>query len=352
MQHALQPDRAKRTLKPTPSITPYTPPHHRHTSSLGDSNLHVPPRREDPRRKSELVLAVSPPSSPSPITPKRPSRARAASTPPRTPASPSNSAVVQCSGVTKAGNRCKKQVKVGEVSLDDDQKHFCHQHAKEVLSPTGTFTRKTGEWIKFADWIPNYLHEDTQIALREEMDKARSSSDRPGYIYTYEIRDPDNPGTVKLKVGRAVNLIKRIDEWGKQCGSKEQVLRGFYPGVVEDGLDGDDAGGTFSLMKGRVRPGEKTSCCHRLERLIHLELNDLVTREVHLQPGWPSPPAADGAKSPKKAAKKDKCADCGQTHKEIFEFTRFAGGRYKNKEFDSIVRPVIEKWGGFVEACV
>lgn len=246
--------------------------------------------------------------------------------------------------------------------------------------------------ISSADWIPNYLHEDTQIALREEMDKARSSSDRPGYIYTYEIRgayhpfhplhpsvhlvtDPDNPGTVKLKVGRAVNLIKRIDEWGKQCGSKEQVLRGFYPGVVEDGLDGDDAGGTFSLMKGRVRPGEKTSCCHRLERLIHLELNDLVTREVHLQPGWPSPPAADGAKSPKKAAKKDKCADCesplssadvflnlmllfwfclpgGQTHKEIFEFTRFAGGRYKNKEFDSIVRPVIEKWGGFVEACV
>lgn len=65
--------------------------------------------------------------------------------------------------------------------------------------------------------------------------------------------------TVKLKVGRAVNLVKRIDQWGKQCGSKEQVLRGWYPGTV-DGEDGNDG----SLMKGRVTAGEKAAWCHRL----------------------------------------------------------------------------------------
>ena len=40
-----------------------------------------------------------------------------------------------------------------------------------------------------------------------------------------------------------------------------------------------------------------------------------------------------------------------QVHKEIFSFPR-ANGRYKGKEWEEIVKPVIEKWGGFVEAYV
>lgn len=39
-----------------------------------------------------------------------------------------------------------------------------------------------------ADWIPTYLQVETQLALRVEMEKARSMSDVPGYIYAYEIR--------------------------------------------------------------------------------------------------------------------------------------------------------------------
>lgn len=38
------------------------------------------------------------------------------------------------------------------------------------------------------DWIPPYLQGDTQVSLRVEMEKARSQSDVPGYIYTFEIR--------------------------------------------------------------------------------------------------------------------------------------------------------------------
>jgi len=64
---------------------------------------------------------------------------------------------------------------------------------------------------------------------------------------------------VKLKVGRAVNLTKRMDQWSKQCGSKEQVLRGFYPG----GVDAADLSET-SLLKGRIQAGEKGPACHRL----------------------------------------------------------------------------------------
>ena len=38
-------------------------------------------------------------------------------------------------------------------------------------------------------------------------------------------------------------------------------------------------------------------------------------------------------------------------HKEIFSFPR-GRGRYKGKECEKIVKPVIEKWGGFVQAYV
>lgn len=88
---------------------------------------------------------------------------------------------------------------------------------------------------------------------------------------------------IHLKVGRAVNLVKRIDEWGKQCGSKEQVLRGWWPGTVEN----DDS--ETSLMKGRVKPGDKGACCHRLERLIHLELADLAVHTPYLHEKFPNP---------------------------------------------------------------
>ena len=32
-------------------------------------------------------------------------------------------------------------------------------------------------------------------------------------------------------------------------------------------------------------------------------------------------------------------------HREIFTLTRVDEGRYKGKEWDSIVKPIIEKWG-------
>ena len=80
------------------------------------------------------------------------------------------------------------------------------------------------------------------------------------------IAEPPEYGTIKLKVGRAVNLVKRIDQWGKQCGSKEQVLRGFYPGVVEP--DREAGEGSTSLLKGRVVAGEKGPWCHRLGRCL------------------------------------------------------------------------------------
>ena len=170
-----------------------------------------------------------------------------------------------------------------------------------------------------ADWIPEYLGQATQVALRSEMQKARAPSDSEGYIYVFEILgmpssfrllpltesamwppiDPTDKKFIHLKVGRATNLNRRMDQWGKQCGSKEQILRGFWPG----GMDKDGV-----PMKGLVLAGPKGPWCHRLERLVHIELADLVTSTPYLEDGYPNVIAS---KEVRKGGKKDvKCADC------------------------------------------
>ena len=65
---------------------------------------------------------------------------------------------------------------------------FCFQHIKEVLSPTGFRSRKGDkEWVKFEDYIPDYLSEETKVALRVEMEKPVSEKDVDGFIYCFEI---------------------------------------------------------------------------------------------------------------------------------------------------------------------
>lgn len=92
--------------------------------------------------------------------------------------------------------------------------------------------------------------------------------------------DEDRPEITEIKVGRSINLIKRIDQWTKQCGSKELLLLGFWPGNIENpSLD-------ISMMKGRIRAGKKGILCHRLEKLVHLEISDLVVHKQYLDPGF------------------------------------------------------------------
>ncbi|KAK7449636.1 hypothetical protein VKT23_013111 [Stygiomarasmius scandens] len=349
------------------------------------SSLPSSPTRPPPKPSPDASVSSSPPKL------IKPGRLRASSTPPSPTTSAASSPssadeITQCAGVTKAGKRCTRQVKSGPayssaVPEDKTIERFCFQHTKEVLSSSGIYIRS--QWIDFADYIPDYLSPDTQAALRAEMGKKRSTADEEGYIYTFEIRDPDDKKNIKLKVGRTVNVVRRINDWGKQCGSKEQVLRGYYPRTTEDGDDEDD-----SLMKGRVRAGGQGVWCHRLERLIHLELADLATSQQYLEPGWKpfvkgvgkgpsqqmqaaktkltnsskSSSPSSSASSPPGTPNRSKkalglgngggyvpCEDCGSIHKEIFQFKRFGKGRYEGKEWELIVRTVIEGWGMFVK---
>ncbi|KAK0473611.1 hypothetical protein IW261DRAFT_1552997 [Armillaria novae-zelandiae] len=190
--------------------------------------------------------------------------------------------------------------------------------------------------------------------------KHQSGSNLQGYIYTFEIRDPDDNKTIQLKVRHAVNVVKRLHEWGKQCGLKEQVLRGFYPQSMGDGRD------ETSLMTGHAEfiHGLMTG----LEWLIHLELVDLAVNAMYLQPGWKPFLKGKGEgltwniPNPVTSLKKSggrigdgngrqgwPCKDCGTVHTEIFKFQRILSGPYKGREWDCVMKQVIEDWGAFVQ---
>ncbi|CAE6459753.1 unnamed protein product [Rhizoctonia solani] len=330
------------------------------------STVHWPPPMTPYRPTNDPYLngfSTPQPPRPEPVSPPpkgtldKPARPRAASVPPDNTAPDT-----QCSAITKAGKRCTRQVKSGPalayqapgVLLD----RFCFQHTKDVLQPTGFYSHaKVNTWVTFAEWIPDYLQPDTQAALRAEMEKPASTSDKDGYIYAYEIRNPKTPSEVHIKVGRAINLVKRLDEWSKQCVSREVIIRGWWPGTIEDNNQ-DDSSNSVSLLKGKINPGEKGKYCHRLERLIHLELSDIALNSTHLASEFNKKTSAKKAKAdttstsskapPASKLVKKPCPDCGAVHKEIFTLERVTSGKMKGREWEDVVQPIIEKWGKFV----
>jgi hypothetical protein len=149
------------------------------------------------------------------------------------------------------------------------------------------------------------MFQDTSIPLRSEVSSGHTFPAIRGPIalpQTSLIQDH-----IHLKIGRAVNLTKRLDQWAKQCGTKERehIIRGWWPGTVDH--SGDAAVGG-SHLKGKVVAGEKGAYCHRLERLIHLELGDLVLSQQYLDPAFPKIDTSNVKKTGVSA--KQKCTEC------------------------------------------
>lgn len=71
--------------------------------------------------------------------------------------------------------------------------------------------------------------------------------------------------------------------------------------------------------------------------------------EIRIQPEDKSSSAKTNGSSKSTPAP---CSDCGNMHKEIFEFRRWKTGENEGREWEKIVKPVIERWGTFVELYV
>ncbi|KAL8864829.1 MAG: hypothetical protein Q9174_007203 [Haloplaca sp. 1 TL-2023] len=142
--------------------------------------------------------------------------------------------------------------------------------------------------------IPKTLSPQTTAHLLAELAKPVSSHDEEGYIYMFwltptdsqanGLQDPStllsansplpsprprrpssaNPSTILLKIGRASNVQRRMNEWTRQCGHDLSLIR-YYPHVPSSPMPSPSR----STSAGSPR---KVPHAHRVERLIHLEL--------------------------------------------------------------------------------
>ena len=120
-----------------------------------------------------------------------------------------------------------------------------------------------------------------------------SASDEAGNIYGIEMfstysclcirrANPRNvlignqPGILKMKVGRTNDMARRWGEHRRHCSLLQPRLLGYFPSNGETPADFD---------AGRVNSGgKKTPNSHLLERVVHKELADVAVNAPYLSP--------------------------------------------------------------------
>ncbi len=188
--------------------------------------------------------------------------------------------------------------------------------------------------------IPKGHSPQTTSVLLAELAKPVSSHDEEGYIYMFWLTDTSisdaelqatssmlsdtsastptgrrksavlqahatDPKKSKLllKIGRASNVQRRMNEWTRQCGYELSLIR-FYPYIPTSIL----RPGTPDIPASLSTP-QKVPHAHKVERLIHLELAGLRVKRS--------------------------CHNCGKEHREWFEVDSSREGL---KNVDEVVR--------------
>ncbi|KAA8910914.1 meiotically up-regulated gene 113-domain-containing protein [Sphaerosporella brunnea] len=210
----------------------------------------------------------------------------------------------------------------------------------EELVPPVDVSKLTKEQQSLLKLIPKTVHSYGLGRLQNELLKPFSSKDEPGYIYMFWLTNspfspfsspggtpnggpisnvdrllhtaanavPSPGGTrpkLLFKIGRAVNVQRRLHQWSAQCGYNLSLIR-YYPHTSASTPPGAQVARTVPNV-------------NRIERLIHLELS-----------------ATPGA-NPRKH-----CEACGKTHQEWFEVEA-------SKEGILAVDGVIKRWIAYGE---
>lgn len=192
---------------------------------------------------------------------------------------------------------------------------------------------RTGELLSL---IPKSASPQTTSLLLAELAKPFSENDEPGFMYIFWLspeslevpaetassllsprpepgrRTSDvlntfatpNKKTILLKIGRAQNVQRRMNQWTRQCNYNLSLIR-YYPHHSPSSTNVSD------------RTPRKVPNANRVERLIHIELNS------------------------KRAQGSGKCPACGREHREWFEVDASRNGV---KAVDEVVRRWVD-WG-------
>ncbi|ATY64591.1 importin 13 [Cordyceps militaris] len=233
-------------------------------------------------------------------------------------------------------------------------------------SPAKSYRSETSITAQLKTVIPDSVDAATAALLMAELVRPVAESDEPGYIYMFWlVEDSDTsdqqhqrapveaarsllappppstargrrasdavsryasqshrdgrPGkqTMLLKIGRAANVQRRMNQWQRQCGYDVEVLR-YYPYASSS---------TPTPSPGRPRRGSgdtppapaagmMTPHAKRVERLVHIELTGMGLR-----------------------AERETCKACGRDHREWFEV---GTTREDARKVDEVIRRWVE----------
>lgn len=125
-------------------------------------------------------------------------------------------------------------------------------------------------------------------------------------------------GTILLKIGRASNIQRRMNEWTRQCNHDLSLVR-YYPYIPSSSSPSSLPPSNKTLSLPFIASGvpRKVPHAHKVERLIHIELADKRVKR--------------------------RCETCGKEHREWFEVR---GDREGVKAVDEVVR----RWVGWGES--
>lgn len=184
--------------------------------------------------------------------------------------------------------------------------------ARSLLSPQDTSRR------------PRNARRISEVITEYSFDGDETDTD-PGQGRSRNSRKPSTQQTIMLKIGRASNITRRMNEWQRQCGYALNLVR-WYPYVSStpqqspqherNAVLPDLTRPPFCRGLGGGEGVQKVPCVKRVERLIHIELAE---RQVKRQ-----------------------CSACGKEHREWFEVDASQAGV---KGVDEVVR----RWVGWGE---
>lgn len=155
--------------------------------------------------------------------------------------------------------------------------------------------------------------------------RGRRASDAVSWYASQSSTKGTNGGSDKatssmlLKIGRAANVQRRMNQWQRQCGYDVEVLR-YYPYASSSSTPTPSPSPSprrgSASGNGSESPGMMTPHAKRVERLVHIELTGMGLR-----------------------AEREACEACGREHREWFEV---GATREDVRRVDEVIRRWVE----------
>ncbi|KAL2162915.1 hypothetical protein VTH06DRAFT_6751 [Thermothelomyces fergusii] len=188
------------------------------------------------------------------------------------------------------------------LTPESEQSAPSAEAARSLLAPPST---QSGRSRRPSDVLASFAREQEQEEDGDEGDGVRSAGGAGGKKKTTKKK------TILLKIGRANNVQRRLNEWQRQCGYNLSLIR-YYPYVPSGESSSSSSAGP-----------RKMPHSHKVERLVHIEL------------------AGRGMR----VADREKCEACGREHREWFEVE---ASRSAVAEVDEVVR----RWSDWDEGLI